>query len=121
MREFRDYRQWVDAVLDDWDEEYYRAIFEVYCMAKNLLAGRKPFGVYYTVDSRGGQDGTEYLIVDDYYGMTLILDSDQGARELVEYLTDRFRVGSTDMEDWDTWSQRAHERCREDRHNWTRA
>jgi hypothetical protein len=115
MREFRDFEKWVDALLDDWDEEYYRAIFDIYGILQALLKGYKPFSLHYTVVSQSGPDGTEYHLVEEYYGSTLIVSAEQGLHELEAYLAKRFHVGANTPEGWDDWSHRAHERCGEDR------
>lgn len=119
MREFRDFDEWVDTLLDDWDEEYYRAIFDVHCIIRTLLREQEPFSIYYKVVSQDGLDGNEYHLVEEYYGSTLIVSTEQGLCELEEYLAERFNVGTNASENWDAWSGKAHEWCREDRFNWT--
>jgi hypothetical protein len=120
MREFRDFDKWVDALLDDWDEEYYRAIFDVHCNIRTLLRGQeqKPFSLYYKFVSQDGPDGKEYHFVEEYYGSTLIVRAEQ-LGELEEYLSKRFSVGANTPENWDAWCGKAHEWCREIRSDWT--
>jgi len=115
MREFREFGPWVDALLDDWDEEYYRAIFDVYGILQALLKGHKPFRLHYIIVSKDGLDGTEYHLIEEYYGSTLIVSAEQGLREFEAYLATRVHVGANTPEAWDDWSRRAHERCGEDR------
>ena len=118
MREFRDFKLWVDALLDDWYEEYYRAIFDVHCAIASLLRDQKGFSFYYTIDSRDGAEGTEYHFVEKYYESTLIVQGKLGLRELDRYLTERFSIGTNNDKNWETWHEKAHETCRDDRFNW---
>ncbi|MGK7926555.1 MAG: hypothetical protein AB4290_15165 [Spirulina sp.] len=116
MREFGDFEKWVDALLDDRDEEYYRAIFDVHYTIDSLLRDQKRFSFYYTIDRRDGAEGTEYHFVDERNDSTLIVKGKPGLRELDRYLTERFNVGANNNENWYAWNQRAHEAYRDDRY-----
>ena len=115
MRNFTDYERWLDALLEDWTEEYYRAIFEVHCAIANLLRDQKVVSFDYKIEFREEANGNEYHLIDEYYQSTLIVREKQGLQELDRYLTERFKVGANNEKNWENWYERLHEGCRSDR------
>ncbi|MEM9543190.1 MAG: hypothetical protein AAGA60_27340 [Cyanobacteria bacterium P01_E01_bin.42] len=115
MREFRDFSQWMKFLLDDWDEEYYRAVFDIHGAIASLLRGQNGFCLYYTVERQDSTDNGEYRFCDKYNQSILIVEGKAGLHELDRYLTERFRIGENTNKNWEAWHERAHEACREDR------
>lgn len=115
MSEFRDFEQWLEFLLDDWDEEYYRAIFDIHGAIASLLRDQNGFCLYYTVDRRNNADRNEYYFFDKYNQSTLIVKDKSSLRELDRYLTERFKIGDNTSQNWESWHERIHEGCREDR------
>lgn len=120
MRQFDEFEPWFDALLDDHDEESYRAIFDLYCAINTLQRGSQdPFSQHHEIQCCDRPDGErDYHFIDRHYQTTLIVQKQTGLRDLHNYLVQRLQIEPDTTEGWVAWSDRQHEYCREDRSDW---
>jgi hypothetical protein len=103
----RDFRAWIDGLIDEYDEFAYRYVYDAYLVARD-----RDQGVYFRAEAL---PGSESLAIRHLWlregDEDLIIASEAERREMVAYLDARFGRGRTMNE----WHNRAHEGRAEDR------
>ncbi|CAG0998594.1 hypothetical protein ANAEL_02781 [Anaerolineales bacterium] len=112
MKEYSNFNEWVQQVLNEEDEFSYRYIYDAYRLAENPHRD----GLYYTLVTRTNTEGRlEYVIQDRQSDYALILETEEGRISFTEYLLNRFCPQTRNME---MWHNQRHQWYVDDLNNW---